>query len=484
MKYTDNISEIGVFIPENLDIDEMLQKYPPVSPFAGYKLVYLTSLIFDPLKVELDENGFVHLHSQRLKDMGINEYAKMMIYLEENGVIEKNQSYQAGSYSMSYRMRTQYKTKAKKYLITKRTFARKIYKTHFKNEDSIKKYPKLYSAISELELDLDRAEKIMGRLFNQESTENPKTAIRKYNQRMIALERFKDGIWEFFADNTSGRLHTNLTRLKSELRSGLTSRGRRLESIDIVNSQPYLITMLLKGDFWRQLLKLLHKGSPKPYTICSNKPQNLRHKFGSHGITLDHTLLDLVTYILEFDLKGNKNSLNSKVTSVMSSILTLQAEPDFEDYMSDVASGRFYEKCLQRIGAKYSEVLDYDRKKIKEEVFFILFSDNYHEGRFKKLFQETYPSVYKIMHIVKSGKGQHNLLAILLQAVESYLVLKVCIPRIQQEHPDAFLATIHDSIVCHSEYVESIHQIIEDEAKILIGFAPKLRREKWYDDTI
>ena len=67
----------------------------------------------------------------------------------------------------------------------------------------------------------------------------------KYNSRLRPLILLHEGIFNPKIDTTAGRLHSTLTQLKSDLRQFITYDGHPLVSIDIVNSQPYLSTVLL-----------------------------------------------------------------------------------------------------------------------------------------------------------------------------------------------------------------------------------------------
>ncbi len=58
----------------------------------------------------------------------------------------------------------------------------------------------------------------------------------------------REKMWRFQADDFSGRLHTNLTQLKRELRAYLRVEGQPLVEIDIRNSQPLFIGLAAKED--------------------------------------------------------------------------------------------------------------------------------------------------------------------------------------------------------------------------------------------
>ena len=76
----------------------------------------------------------------------------------------------------------------------------------------------------------------------------------------------------FFVDNTSGRLHTNLTQLKTKLRKFVRYDGKVLYSIDLTNSQPFLLQSLLEAElFIKKDLELYNCMLHKAFKICFDR---------------------------------------------------------------------------------------------------------------------------------------------------------------------------------------------------------------------
>ena len=72
-----------------------------------------------------------------------------------------------------------------------------------------------------------------------------------------------------------------------------------------------------------------------------------------------------------------------------------------------------------------------------------------------------------------------NFLAVLLQRIESYLVLEIICKRIALERPKLPIYTIHDSIVTTIGNEEYVKSIMVEMLKSYIGHEPKLKFEYW-----
>lgn len=75
--------------------------------------------------------------------------------------------------------------------------------------------------------------------------------------------------------------------------------------------------------------------------------------------------------------------------------------------------------------------------------------------------------------INKSNSLAHNTLSIQLQAIESYSVLDIIMPLLQQKGIRPY--TIHDSFVCKESEAKAIEEIFTSKLIELNGFAPTLR---------
>jgi hypothetical protein len=70
-------------------------------------------------------------------------------------------------------------------------------------------------------------------------------SIEKYNRYFLSISMINDGDLFFRVNKTNGRIDTNLTNLKSELKQFITTKN--LHQIDISNSQPFILGLVLSN---------------------------------------------------------------------------------------------------------------------------------------------------------------------------------------------------------------------------------------------
>lgn len=83
-------------------------------------------------------------------------------------------------------------------------------------------------------------------------------------------------------------------------------------------------------------------------------------------------------------------------------------------------------------------------------------------------FREHFPEVYELFRLIKSIES--NLLPILLQRIESYLILDVVCREIGITYPKIPLFTIHDSIISPQGNEALIEEIMAREIENWTGY--------------
>ena len=121
---------------------------------------------------------------------------------------------------------------------------------------------------------------------------------------------------------------------------------------------------------------------------------------------------------------------------------------------------------------KYSEVTGIifeTRSEAKSEIFHMMYSTNYWQDQImKRIFKASFPTVHKIFEYVKSEK--HNALAIILQSIESEIMLGNVAKRAGALFP---IITIHDCLMVLEENISEAQTIIEEEMERKIGIRPE-----------
>jgi hypothetical protein len=155
---------------------------------------------------------------------------------------------------------------------------------------------------------------------------------------------------------------------------------------------------------------------------------------------------------------------------------------DIQTYKKYVTNGRIYEfisgQLGQEMGSKYSNL---NRKEIKECVFTMLFTGNKFiaqaEAEPKRIFRQIFPHTYEVMKAIKRDDSTN--LPLLLQRIESKLLLDHIVKRIARERPSMPIFTIHDSVVCPVGNEHYVSTVIKEEAYKTIGAMPELGFDKW-----
>jgi hypothetical protein len=256
----------------------------------------------------------------------------------------------------------------------------------------------------------------------------------QYNSIVGSATQIKNGDIYYLIDNTSGRFHSNITNMPKGLRPYLRINDEPLVNIDLKNSQPYLSTIILTN--------------PSKVSWMTANPS--------------FALL----------LQSLKVSLNQ----------------DVKNYINLVVSGQLYEFLIDEFS---KEGLTLTRDEAKIQVLRILFARNRLpkngiNRKARQIFKNNFPTVHRIFSIVrgreKGDKFQNfKRFAILLQRIESYLMLDVILKKIYKELPGTIAITIHDSVMTGilTNNIEAVRKIMAEELTFFVGFRPKLNIEKY-----
>lgn len=150
-----------------------------------------------------------------------------------------------------------------------------------------------------------------------------------------------------------------------------------------------------------------------------------------------------------------------------------------------VFKGQLYEylemEFKRKLGSK-----DVTRDTAKIAVLQAFFSDNrfigVEDANPKNCFKDLFPSVYEVYATIKRKKK--NLLALLLQNIESYFIIDVIAKRIGKEYPGLPIFTIHDSIVTTVGNEDLVASIMKEELERGVGNAPSFKFEFWEPKNI
>lgn len=204
-------------------------------------LIYLIDLFLN--RLIFFNKDHIKLNSRILKRFYGPNYITYINYLIDNEFIVLYKNYSVGNKSKSYKLTD--KAKEKGYISTNVEIPIKFLTKSIelnKNINGIDDYlkNKLINDLYSIELDYNKAKTWIDKNIHKED--------KAYFVNTTICNKILNKDIYFSFDNY-GRFHTNFTVLKKEIRNNfLTIDGEKLKEIDITNSQPFFLYLLMKNN--------------------------------------------------------------------------------------------------------------------------------------------------------------------------------------------------------------------------------------------
>ena len=412
-------------IPKGI-IDQLNKVLESERPDFNYRKEYFYYLInYLIVKDIINSKKKYHaINKKKLKSITTKMIGRYVKYLHTHGLIESDSKYISGIKSYHYKLNKKYLygTSFVEINNSNKIYDRMVKKSRLRNKNVNRLAPHLKAMQKEfmnLDLDYDSAYKWID---EQEKKAHLITSILMLQDKRLRY---------FKRNKTNNRLDTNITNLKSNLRQFFL--GNYI-SIDLKNSQPFFLMMLIKG---------MIKHTQREYYHIPNVDTFMFHTLFKY---IDKQIIDKVSKIPQNALfEQNEELLNLE---------------------NAILKGEFYDNL--------QSTFDLPRKEVKKMMFEILFSRNLIDNRFipfkknKKIFASKYPLFARIIKTLKSKKYKN--LAIYLQSIESYIFIDL----ISAELVSAGIIplTIHDSIIIESKDYNQAIKIVENVFKTRFGVIP------------
>ena len=442
-------------ILENIDLGGYLSKYPPEFSFKIDHFYYIIEYLSMGMESDdVDKNeGYVNLNAQKLQSK-IHNYKQYLDHLLKHNFILTDGHYVPGEKSMGYLISgySSSDSTAIKHIpiqdyVTKKKRRQEIeeYKATLKRTERTHKHlTKWFN--KNLLIDFKQGEKLLVGLYPPYTRPiggKKKGEASRYTKILIAthaLDKLHRQQFYYTVDKSVGRFHSNLTNLKKELRNHITYDNQPLVNIDIKNSQPLLSQILLRKSFYNRESSLnIHQYSHIFHSITSITPSRF-------------------SLMLEECLESIYNT-------------------GFKSYLDMVNSGDFY----RQLSHKMYPDKEFNKKTIKVMILTTFFSDNRYyshpDAYGKRYFKTHFPDIYEVFSLIK--RKEKSLLARILQALESDIIVNNASKRIARERHDLPIFTIHDSIATTLGNEDYVATIITEELKNLTDLDVQLGYEYW-----
>lgn len=414
---------------------EEIRRNPPAIPgFTMDRLQYLIYLIVSH-RQEPHPGSYSVLKMLFMEKVvpRAHEYLK---FLREQGIIEwiNHANYEGLRHSRLYRLTDKHEgeTVCRTLKEKKLEHLVDLHYTALRKSNS-RAYPELNKWVYKVRINEAEARAAVEREYTANVQRNKQYAYRARSFGHIEIDKIVKKRIYIRVNSTNGRYDTNFTRLPGYLVPYLTINNLPLVEIDIANSQPF-------------------------FAACSFNPTK--------------------------EIAGiiRKSSLYQKYSPIDAD------KQDIKEYTKLVTSGRFYDFMMRKFDE--AKIPYYDRADFKEKLFLVYFGrvDTKYTTRAVRLFGQLFPTVASFFTEAKTD--QHNQLAILLQKIESYTMLKKVAPAITAKFPELPFITKHDSllpahkltgIIMPGDKVEEVKILIQEIIEKTTGLRPIVRIKGKFD---
>lgn len=252
MVTTHNEEYILEFIPK--DLQYLTQQKTILYNGVNLKCSYLTNIIHELISkyyFSFNTNVSFNLSSVILRKKYGEKYNYYMSYLVEQNILNMTCNYFADVKARTYKLVDTYiddeliRHKCTDTFLLKKAKGRYEISISDKNLNTIpldiKK--KMYGSLYKIKIDYINALKYIDELKKQE-----KINENKYKKNKFTINNIKNSEI-FFNFDDYGRFHNNFTTLKKEIRNNfLTINNETLGEVDIKNSQPFFLSVMLKKE--------------------------------------------------------------------------------------------------------------------------------------------------------------------------------------------------------------------------------------------
>lgn len=298
-----------------------------------------------------------------------------------------------------------------------------------------------------IEIDQDLADEAIERMRSAEASvpegKQPKSEVAAHQ-----LDAIRQGLLHHTVCQYD-RFHSNYSSVCREIRGCLKYRGAPLHEIDIVNSQPFFLSVLLLevclNSFNCQSIVDIDRNSLNDHDlIVSYMSREQGEEEEKAGTT---------PYL--FGLSTPKEYWPPNGDNQPQWYETFVPE-DMRRLMDDVANGGFYERFVDETGLARDEV--------KVKVFQVIYGRTrlMTDTEVGQAFRKLCPTAFTILKKIKTTKG-HAWVGQEMQRREARIVIGTVCERLRADHPDIPVITIHDSLMSTEEHLPTIEALLREE---------------------
>ncbi len=429
---------IILFVPDSFitELDDYLHENPPGFSFNRVNFYYVAHHLIK-LQIQFKKEEYHYLNLECLKKVTCSKIGRYIKLLRDGKFVLGKEFYVNGFKAYRYKLNeTHIECVSRIELTRKSKLTKKIMKLQKNTKANYNRQEPHVKVLREefmkMELEYDSA---------YEWANKSSDPLKKLSY-LTSLYHLENKSFRYCGRNkTNCRLDTNLTCLKSDFRKFING---DYVSIDVKNSQPFLLSVLIDA--------IIHDRG----TLCGHLGKEyLAGTFGVKGI-------QRCSFVHQNQEKAFLMNVRNYAEAVIEGVL-------YDDFV------RSYPGEIKR-------------DKAKDITFMVLFSQNecytrlgkmipYEEE--KKVFATVYPFIYRIVKTLKLK--DYKALPIYLQKLESYLFIDCIAKRLIEA--GIVPLTIHDSVIVKSEDQAKTLAIMKEVFIEQIGVTPSFKVERLKGDS-
>ena len=407
-------SQAAVYIPDNADLCDVLANLPPeLQRYADCARYLIHCISVEAWTDRLDKRGFARLNALLLRRYIPKKALKpLKDYLIRCGVL-RTIGYSAGNFSTGYRISPRFDGPPSRVLIQDARLAGKILDWR---DSYTKDHEPPEPEVIERRLPILRAmRRTLGRLSFTLSADEIGKALRiagvSDNHVRYVESVIEHGDYSVpKVCNFGRRVHSIVTRISKEVRPFLAIDGAEVIELDVANSQPLILAAAFRRpDLWPTYIGDQHNGRARDVPGCLLAPD-----------------------------------VSARLAS------------DVDDFALLCEDGMLYESLIERGGFRY-------RERVKTLLFRdVLFCKANVSRTMTKVFANSWPGLFNAIVGLKRDQG-YKAVSMLLQRMESHIVIDCVCQRLIEEHPGLSFLTIHDSALVVASQGEMVRNLIVEE---------------------
>ena len=443
-----------ILVPNNLNVPELIEELNLSNrrqKSVKEKIYHLISRVVATHTNlnNFDKNGYTRICSKELNKIINRDYKLILDLLKTKRVIDVDINYLKGVRCNKIKLHPDYQK------------TNKIYKT-IKRKSPVKT-PVIQS------LDL---------YFNDKLEINPayKICIKHIydnihegiiNKNELQILKNKIGIWLLTINDiennqywynkstTNWRYNSTITNNPKIFKKYLKYNNESLVQVDIKCSQVYLLSSILNYDFFK---------SNNQLSFCQIM----------NSLLIDKFIKDIKSYLfspLMFAHFEKRKYLGKDE-------IIIKDHNEFQKFRDAPFQEDFYSHLFE---LEYGvPPTNYQRKSIKKDIMYVLFQSNRKHRELVegvRLLEKFYPYVNQFILKIMDKVGKRNF-SLLLQRVESYLILDCVVPEFHRRYPAAPIFTIHDCIITTEQHKLELTKVMFEVLYEKTGIKPGLSVEK------